>query len=188
MIENNLGDIVKDRCALVIVDMQDKLFRVMADREALLNNTLKLIAGIKALKVPIYVTEQYPKGIGNTIEKIVAELGDAYNPIEKCEFSCFNNKCFIDELEKNEFLTDIILIGIETHICVLQTAMDAIKKGYNVHLISDCVSSRKTENKKIGVNRIMRIGGFLSSTETVLFQLLKEAGSETFKTISNIVK
>jgi nicotinamidase-related amidase len=184
----NLGELQKSKCALILVDLQEKLFRVMSGQEELLRNSLKLISGIRALKIPIIVTEQYPNGIGKTIEPVINALGSDYNPISKLEFSCFGNEDFVKELKGLKGVDNLIIMGIEAHVCIFQTVMDALKKGYGVHLITDAVSSRSVNNKKIGIDRCASMGAFLSCTEMALFQLLKKAGTVEFKSISKILK
>jgi nicotinamidase-related amidase len=188
MTDNKLRRLERNSCALVVVDLQTRLFSVMENREELLENSLKLISGIRVLNVPIIITEQYPKGIGPTIEPAVEKLGDYYRPISKVEFSCFGNDDFVSELKKLSGVTDLIIMGIEAHVCIFQTVLDALTEGYAVHIVSDAVSSRTKSNKDIGIKRCVSMGALLASTEMVLFQLLKTAGAAEFKEISKIVK
>ena len=171
---------------LLIVDVQDKLARTMYAKDALFKSLANAIKGVKALGINILSTEQNPKGLGSTIPEI-SELLAAIKPISKFSFSCCDNPDFMHELEtlkpKNVFIA-----GIEAHICVYQTARDLIKLGYDVQIISDAVSSRTVENKIIGLQKSKDVGAGITSVETVLFELLKDAQKEEFKEILNIVK
>lgn len=176
----------KDNVALLIVDIQERLANVMNMREEVVKNCLHLIELSKMMNIPVVVTEQYPKGIGQT----VAEIKDAlpsYQPIEKLTFSCCEEPDFLNEIKKLNKKT-IILTGMETHICVLQTCIGLLNDGYNVHLVSDAVCSRAKKNWKTGVGFMRDAGAAITCTETVLFQLLKVAGTEEFKAISKRIK
>ncbi len=188
MEHNKLAEVRPETSALIVVDIQDRLFRVMSDRDDMLEQSIKVISGIKKLKIPIIITEQYPKGIGQTLAPIIEALGDDYKPIEKVEFSCLANEEFSKTLTKLKYVTDLFVIGIEAHVCIFQTVLDAIKGGYTVHLLTDAVSSRSKLNREIGINRCEKMGAYLSSVEMILFQLLKKAGTPEFKEISRIVK
>lgn len=179
--------LLKDDTILVIVDIQEKLFPHIHENEKLINNCKKLIEGFKALNVPIIITEQYTKGLGVTLKEIQDVLEENYKPIEKIDFSCCGSSQFLDELH-NSKKKNIILIGIETHVCVLQTALDLLNEGFQPVLIEDCVSSRKLNDKNIAVQRMLHEGCIVSTLESILFELCRKAGNETFKAISKIVK
>ncbi|MBF0457565.1 MAG: hydrolase [Nitrospirae bacterium] len=171
---------------ILIVDIQERLAAVMPDKDKLISNTLHVIELAKLLKIPIVLTEQYPKGLGRTIVEIRDALPE-YNPFEKISFSACVEEGFIGklaELGKNK----IILCGLETHICVLQTCLDLIGADYQVHVISDCTSSRTQDNKDVGLRQMRQAGGVVTSTETVIFQLLAKAGTDEFKIMSNRIK
>ena len=175
-----------ENTALVVIDVQEKLARVMYQREKLVDNLQKLIRGIQILDVPMLVTEQYPHGLGATIPEI-AKLISNIQPLPKLSFSCNGDEKFTNELEVLG-RKQIIVSGIESHVCVYQTVSDLIDSGYEVHVVTDTVSSRTLENRDIGLNMMNRMGAFLTSTEAVLFELLKIAKGERFKAISQIVK
>ena len=171
---------------LILIDFQGKLAQSMCDKEDLFANTVRLIRGFRALGLPLLVTEQTPEKLGTTIPEVALELGDA-KPIAKETFSCWANPLFHDQLEA---LTrrHVVLTGIESHVCVYQTALDLMQNGYTVHLVTDAVSSRTPENRKVGIQAVKSAGGELSSTEMVLFELLKSAADPKAREIFNIVK
>ena len=172
--------------ALILIDFQERLFPAMHDKEKLLRNVTKLIQGAKVLEIPILLTEQYPKGLGTTIPEIKDLIPDV-KPIEKVCFSCCDDKGFtkaLVSLKRNQ----VLIAGIEAHICVYQTAMALARAGFQVEAVGDCVASRDPENKKAALNK-MRLAGIGTTTaEMALFELLKVAQGDKFKQISNIVK
>ncbi len=179
--------IFKEYCAAISVDIQEKLFPHIQNHKELETNIIKLIQGIKVFNIPILVSEQYTKGLGNTITSIKQILGEDYNPVEKIAFSCCQSKDIM------KFLTDfnktqVILFGIETHVCVLQTALDLLELGGTPIIIEDCVSSRNLNDKKIAIERMRQAGAIITTLESILFELCQEAGTEDFKKILKIVK
>lgn len=176
----------RDEAVLVLVDYQERLMPAMADKEALEENVVKLAKGCGILGLPILVTQQYTRGLGETVAPIKEAL-ENFDPIEKTTFSCYGEPAFVEALEKTGRKT-VILAGIETHVCVLQTALDLVEAGYQVFLPADCVSSRKLSDKNYGEVRMGSCGVTLTSCESVLFELLKDAKHENFKAISNLVK
>lgn len=171
---------------LILIDFQGKLAQVMVDKEDLFANNIKLIQGFKALNLPIMVTEQMPEKLGPTIPQLMQELGGV-QPIAKETFSCWEDASFHDHLES---LTrrHVVLTGIECHICVYQTALDLMSNGYTVHLVTDAVSSRTPENREVGIQAIKSAGAQITSTEMVLFELLRTAADPKAKDIFKIVK
>ena len=176
----------KEDCALLIVDVQERLAAVMKYREQVVKNNLLLIQLAKMLGMAVLVTEQYPKGLGHTVGEIREALPST-SPVEKLSFGCCGEPAFMEELRKLG-KKKVILTGMETHICVLQTALGLIKEGYVVHAVSDAMCSRTKENWKTGLGMMQGAGGVISCTETVLFQLLKVAGTEEFKAVSKMIK
>ena len=171
---------------LVVVDIQGKLADIVSDTDAMQNNVEILVQGCRTLGIPTVVTEQYPKGLGHTTERIARHL-EGIPVIEKSSFSCCGESLFeqrLMELHK----TDVILCGIETHVCVYQTARDLAGLGYNVHLVTDAVSSRTAANRELGIRKMEALGVKLTSTEMLLFELLQRSGTEEFKIISKLVK
>lgn len=171
---------------LIMIDFQGNLARAMHDKENLFANNVKLIRGFQALNLPIMVTEQIPAKLGPTIPQLADEL-ENFKPVSKESFSCWMNQDFHDRLES---LTrrHVVLTGIECHICVYQTALDLMQNGYTVHLVGDAVSSRTPENCKIGIDAMKSAGAQITSTEMVLFELLRTAADPKAKDIFKIVK
>ena len=175
-----------DNTVLVLIDFQERLFSVMHDKEKLLRNVLKLIEGAKVLEIPIILTEQYPRGLGPTLPEIRELLPDI-KPIEKVCFNCCDEGTFHKALEALK-RKQVLIAGIEAHICVYQTAMALFREGYEVQVVSDCVSSRDPDNKLVSLTRMGAVGISPTSMEMALFELLKVASGDKFKQISNIVK
>ena len=173
--------------AVLVVDYQAKLLPAMSELESLMDSSKKLLTGLKELEIPMIVTEQYSKGLGPTVDEIIECMGDSYKPYEKSTFSgiCTPEiKAAVDALGKK----NIIVCGVEAHVCVLQSVIDLIECGYNVLLVEDCIASRKVSDKETSVKRAMGEGAYITSAEAVLFELTYGAGTPHFKTISKIVK
>lgn len=171
---------------LILVDAQEKLFNAMSNKEELQKNTQRLVEGLKVLDVPMVVTEQNPKGLGPTLNEIV-ELLPVYNPLEKKCFSC----CQADNIQqaiKAVGRPNILLAGIEMHVCVYQTAVELLEQGYKVEIVADAVSSRSEYNKHIGLKKCLGLGATITCVETALFELLRTAEHEHFKAISKIIR
>ena len=175
----------EDTCALII-DFQEKLVPVMQNKERMIRNTLVLLKGLEALGVPMIVTEQYKKGLGNTICSVEEIVRDALH-MEKMHFSCILDKA-IKEKIKNLNKKYVIVAGIETHICVLQTVIDLLEEGFIPVVIENCTSTRIIENKKQALKRMLQEGALISTTESILFELLHSACDPEFKIISNYIK
>jgi len=171
---------------LVVIDVQEKLARTIYEREKLIDNLQRLIKGAQVFEVPIIVTEQYPQGLGVTVPEI-APLLAGNSPLAKVHFSCCDDAKFPADLQALG-RRQVLIAGIESHICVYQTATDLLKAGYEVYVVTDTVSSRTSENRQIGLNLMERAGAVMTSTETVLFEVLKVAKGDKFKAVSQIVK
>ena len=191
-ISGKKGDIMekfflnKDNAILLIIDIQERLAPVMKVRDSVVRNCLHLIELATTYGIPIVVTEQYPKGLGKTVGEIREALQD-YSPIEKLTFSCCEEPSFLSEMKK--FGKDsVILTGMETHVCVLQTCIGLLHEGFHVHLVKDAACSRSKENWKTSVEFMRDAGAVVTCTETVLFQVLHIAGTEEFKAISKRIK
>ncbi len=178
--------ISRNAAVLVIIDIQGNLAQAMFDKENIFANAIKLIKGFKALNLPIIVTEQIPEKLGKTLPQIADEI-EGFNPIAKESFSCWGENNFKERLESLS-RRHVVLLGIETHVCVYQTALDLLSEGYNVHLVADAVSSRTQENRQIGINAIKSAGAHITSTEMVLFELLRTAADPKAKEFFKIVK
>ncbi len=171
---------------LILIDFQERLFPVMYDKEKLLQNVIKLIKGAKVLEIPIILTEQYPKGLGSTIPE-VKELIPDVKPVEKVCFSCTDESAFNQAL-KSLKRKQVLIAGIEAHICVYQTAMALAREGYEVQVVADCIASRDPENRVAALTKMGMAGISPTTTEMALFELVKVAQGDKFKQISSIVK
>ena len=171
---------------LVIIDVQGKLAQIMHDRDTLFKNLHILVSGVKLLNIPIIWMEQVPDKLGSTIPEIKDVLIDQ-KPIIKDVFSCMKNEEFNNQIKRIN-PNDIILAGIESHICVYQTAMDLLEKKYNVHIVADAISSRISENKELGIERMLLEGAMKTSVEMLLFEIQGEAKGDRFRQISRLVK
>jgi len=180
------GFLAVGNTALVLIDIQEKLWRVAYENELLRDNTLKLVQGLQMLGVPILMTEQYPQGLGATLPEIKDLLPDV-RPLEKLSFSCCGDRNFLKALESLN-RNQLLITGIESHVCVYQTSIGLLNLGYEVQAVTDCISSRTAANREIGLHRIAGAGGKLTSVEMALFELLKVAGGDKFKALSKIVK
>lgn len=178
--------IKKEETLLVVVDVQEKLMPIIKMSDELSDSMVKMITGAKILNVPILVTQQYTRGLGDTTQPIKEALGD-FEPIEKTAFGCCAEPAFMEALEKSGKKT-VVLIGIETHICVQQTALALIEKGYNVVLLADCLGSRSNNDKKYGIRRMSESGAVVTTCESLLFELLGDAKADSFRAISKLVK
>jgi nicotinamidase-related amidase len=176
----------KENAVLVLVDIQGKLATLMYKKEEFFANLAVLIKALKILDIPIIWNEQLPDKLGPTIPEI-KELLDGLEPFEKSTFSCCGTAAFMDKLVSIG-RRQILLAGMETHVCVYQTALDLIPKGYEVHLMADAVSSRTLENKLIGIQAIKDLGARLTSVEMALFEMLHVAEGEQFKNIVKLLK
>lgn len=178
----------KKKTALLIIDVQEKLTPVMKDDvyEKVRKNIQILVKGANKLNIPIFYTQQYTKGLGETDPEIRKELTDA-TFYEKNSFSCCGDDTFLDDFMERDF-ESVIVAGMETHICVLQTVTDLVTNGLAVHVAADAVCSREKFNWKFGLEFMKDAGAIITVTETALFQLLGKAGTENFKYISKLVK
>ena len=171
---------------LVVVDIQGKLSQIVYDSDNMLRNSRILIEGCRILDIPIVWLEQLPDKLGNT-HPLIAEVLNGLSPIAKSSFSALGNDKFVEQIERN-CRKQIILSGIETHICVYQTAIDFIDKGYEVFVAADTVSSRSEGNRHIGIEAMRQEGVKILSTEAILFALMKGADHLKFREIAKLVK
>jgi nicotinamidase-related amidase len=175
-----------DETMAVVIDYQEKLMPVIYENDKVIENTEILIKGLRELEIPIVVSQQYTKGLGETIKPIKEALGE-FTPMEKKTFS------LMDTEEIKETITkcgkkNVVVCGTEAHICVLQTVIDLREAGYNVFLVSDCIGSRKINDKKAAIKRAMGEGAFICTYESVLYELTAGAGNPHFKAISKLTK
>ena len=178
--------IVREKAALAVIDIQERLLPAMHERERVVQNALRLVQAAGILKLPVIVTEQYRKGMGATIPEVAAEIPDV-SPIEKLSFSCCGAEAFGAALVTSGS-TDVILCGIEAHVCVLQTALDLLDRGFRAFVVADAVSSRTPANLLVALDRLRESGAAIVSTEMILFELLDRAGTGEFKQILPLVK
>jgi nicotinamidase-related amidase len=177
-----------EQCALIVVDIQEKLLPPIWEKERLVRNAKLLIRLAGILKIPALVTTQYTKGLGNTVPEIAALLPES-PAIDKLMFSCFGSDVFCSLLKRLPGQrTTVLLCGMETHICVMQTALGALREGYLVHVASDAVSSRTELNWQLGLNRMQAAGAILSSTEMMIYELLRSSGAPAFKELLPYLK
>lgn len=178
--------ILADESVGLIIDMQERLYPHIAERDELTRRTGILIEGLKAIGIKILVTEQYTKGLGFTITPL-RELLEEIKFVEKQAFSCCDEPAFYEQLS----LVNpryVIVAGIETHVCVLQTCIDLIDNGYHPVVVEDCVGSRNPNDKKMAIRRMRQEGAVITTSESILFELLRYSGTEEFKKISRLVK
>jgi nicotinamidase-related amidase len=178
--------ITTEDTALILVDVQGNLAQSMHNKEGLSENLKRMVKGAQLLGVPILWTEQNPDGLGPTMPEIV-ELLPNQNPVSKFSFSCCGSEQFMKELKALN-RQNILIVGIEAHVCVYQTAADLVNLNYDVQVVADAVASRTLENKQIGLEKSKEAGAGITSTEIALFELLKIAKGDKFKEIIKIVK
>ena len=177
-----------EQCSLIVVDIQEKLLPPIFERERLLRNSQLLIRLAGILKIPAIVTTQYSTGLGRTVPEIASLLPDI-ETIDKVGFSCFASDAFCSTLKRIPGNRNTVLLcGMESHICVMQTALGALRDGYLVHVASDAVSSRTEWNWKMGLQRMQAAGAIVSSTEMMMYELLRSSGSPAFKELLPYLK
>lgn len=175
-----------NQCMGLVIDIQEKLFPHMHEREILLQNTSTLICGLKLFDVPFILNEQYPKGIGRTLEPLRQLLGEP-QALEKFTFSCCKTQSTMDAI-KNLDKKFVIIFGIEAHVCVLQSVLDLLEEGLIPVVVADCTSSRKEQDTLIAIERMRQSGAIITSYESLLFELCVHAKNSVFKEISRLVK
>jgi nicotinamidase-related amidase len=173
--------------ALAVIDMQDGFREHIPDFAELAARVALVAHAARLLGVTVVVTEQYPKGLGRTAGEIRAVLAGELEPIEKTAFSSCGAQEFVARLE-SAGARQILLCGIEAHVCVNQTTHDLLARGYKVHLLTDCIASRSEQNRQIGVEKMRQSGALPSSTEMALFELMRDARHKQFKTIQKLIK
>ncbi|HEY6968474.1 MAG TPA: hydrolase [Candidatus Angelobacter sp.] len=174
-------------CALVVVDIQEKLLPPIFEKERLLRNSQLLIRLANILSLPVIATTQYAKGLGQIVPEIASLLPQS-DSLDKLEFGCFGNGEFCSRVARLSGRNTLLLCGMETHICVLQTAMGALNQGHIVHVAADAVSSRAELNWKLGLEQMRDAGAVISSTEMMIYELLGKSGSPEFKEMLTYLK
>ena len=176
----------KEQTVLVLIDIQGKLAQIVDESDFIVDNIATVVQGAKLLQLPILWLEQYPKGLGPTDERIAKHLTEQ-QPIEKITFSAYDTEEFVQALEQTG-RKKVLLAGIETHICVYQTAAHLLANGYEVEVLADCVSSRTAGNREVGIKKMLQLGANITSVEMALFEMQQIAKGDTFKAISQLVK
>lgn len=178
--------ITKEKSIALIIDVQERLFPHIFKNQELTKNISVLAEGLKTIGIPVLVTEQYVKGLGPTIEPL-ARIVSGFQRFEKMSFSCCDDPGIMETiaLSGKEY---VIIAGIESHVCVLQTVLDLKKNGYHPVVVADCISSRTEENKAIAIGRMRQEGAIVTTCESILFELLRYSGTEEFRVVSRLVK
>jgi nicotinamidase-related amidase len=180
--------LIADQCALIVIDIQERLLPPIFEKDRLLKNSQLLIRAASLLKIPAILTTQYAKALGNTVPEIASLLPDV-QPFDKQMFSCFGSDAFCASLKQLQgHPNTVLLCGMESHICVTQTALSALREGYLVHVASDAVSSRTEWNWKIGLDRMKASGAVISSTEMMMYELMRSSGAPAFKELLPYLK
>ncbi len=170
-----------DQCALVVIDIQEKLLPPIFQKEQLVRNSQLLIRAAGILKIPTLLSTQYAKGLGSTVPEVSSLLPETH-AIDKTLFSCFGSDVFCSVIKRlSSQRNTLLLCGMESHICVMQTALAALREGYLVHIASDAVSSRTEWNWKVGIERMRAAGAIISSTEMMIYELMRSSSSAAFK-------
>ena len=176
-----------DNSILVVVDVQEAFRKAIPDFAESVSRIAIAIRGFQVLGRPVVVTEQYPKGLGRTAEELLISIPDDASFIEKSTFSSFGDPKFVAELEKFE-AKQVVLCGVETHVCVNQTAHDLLAAGYQVHLLTDCVASRYDHDREAGLQKMFASGVVPSSMEMALFEMMRDSRHEKFKDVQALIK
>lgn len=179
----------REHTALVVIDVQERLFPAMDSdhREEVMRNLKVLAATAQRLQLPTLATEQYPKGLGHTLPEMKAALPTGLTPIEKVAFSCWGVEAFRSRLTASG-ARQVLLGGIEAHVCVLMSALDLLAAGYGVHIVADAVTSRTQANWRLAMAQLRQAGAVVTTTETVLFQLLRQADSDDFRELARLIR
>jgi nicotinamidase-related amidase len=176
----------RENTGLLIIDVQEKLMDVMGRKQGIIENIIKLLHLSELFNLPLILTEQYPRWLGPTLKE-VREFLPAYEPITKMHFNCCDVDAFNDRLE-GERLQSVIVTGVESHICVFQTCVCLLQRGYAVHVPQDAVDSRTDDNWRVGLGLLREAGAHVTSTETIIYQIMGKAGTKEFKKMLKILK
>ena len=177
---------MRAQAGLLVVDLQERLLPAMYEQERVRENAVRLIKGAAVLQVPVFATEQYRKGLGPTVPEVATAI-PGFAPLEKLTFSACGAAGLLAALEDKK-AADLILCGVEAHVCVAQTCLDLLDRGFRVFVVADAVSSRTPENYRFGIDRMRAAGAEIVSTEMALFELLEQAGTAEFKQIQALVR
>lgn len=176
-----------DRAVLVIVDLQEKFAPAIDQFDRIAARSAIVAQAAKLLGVPIVMTEQSPEKLGGTVDEIRRVVGDDVKPIDKTAFSCCGADAFCAQLKQSQ-RRQVMLCGIESHVCMNQTAHDLLAMGYQVHLLTDCTSSRTAANRELGISKMLGSGALPSSSEMAVFELMRDAKHERFRDVQKLIK
>lgn len=177
----------RNKTVLVVVDLQEAFRHPINDFALIASRVSTVVRGFQTLNLPIIITEQYPKGLGRTAEEILFSLPPEFEFVEKTAFSSCGANSFMEKLRASGS-SQVLLCGLETHICVNQTAHDLLNENFQVHVLTDCVASRFAQDKETALRKMQTSGVILSNVEMALFELMTDAKHEQFKAIQNLVK
>ena len=175
------------RAAIVVVDLQEKLLPAIEGKERVLGRALLLLRAARELELPVVLTTQYEKGLGPTVPEVMAESPGA-KPVDKVAFGCFGSEEFLARLSAFPGRDQLVVAGIESHICVAQTVLGALGKGYRVHVAADAVGSRRAEDRELGLRRMERAGAVLSTSEMAVYELLGRSDGAAFRRLLPYLK
>lgn len=184
---SNVSRLSRERTALIVIDLQEAFRPVIPDFGEVAARIGKAVQGAHLLEVPIVVTEQYPRGLKHTAREVLDHLPKVAPIVEKICFSSCGVEQFESALSKNN-IKQALVCGIEAHICVCQTVLDLLGSGLDVHLLVDCITSRKPESKTVALERLMRAGAVPSNLEMALFEMMRTADSPQFKAVQSLIK
>lgn len=176
----------KENTIGLVIDMQEKLLPHVKNNEKITETCLKVVKGLRILNVPIVVTQQYTKGLGNSIPSLNDAIGN-FSYIEKLSFSCYREPSFIKIMNRTG-KRNVIIMGVEAHVCILQTALDLLYNNFNPVIVTDCIGSRRDEDKEIALWRMRDVGCIMTTAESILLELTRKAGTPEFQEISKLVK
>ena len=176
-----------EECALAVIDIQEKLLPPIWEKERMVRNSQLLLRLANIMSIPVVATTQYAKGLGQIVPEIASLLPET-KPMDKLEFGCFGNGEFCSAVSRLARRNTLLICGMETHICVMQTALGALSQGLNVHVAADAVSSRAELNWKLGLDRMRDAGAVISSTEMMTYELMGKSGTPIFKEMLKYIK
>ena len=182
--------ISRDKSQLLIVDVQDKLIGAISGKDRVVERCVRLVCAARLLNIPITLSEQYPQGLGPTVDPIREAFANAGFVIDKVEFSCLRNEALRDRLHelRRQGRPQVVIGGTEAHVCVLQTAIDLEAQGFEAFVVADAIGSRSKVNRKLAINRMAKAGADVVDSEMVVFEWLERAGTRKFKELQALIK
>ncbi len=179
--------LVPETTGLLVVDIQERMMRVIPEKDEVVKNSVLLLKAAQILKMPIVATTQYVARIGQLLSDITAEMADV-TAVDKLEFGCFDNDVALEKIQSYDVVDTWIACGVETHICMYQTVLGGLREGYTMWIPADAVNSRTVKNYETGLERIRQIGGVVGNTEMIIYELLQKAGTPEFKAMLPYIK